>query len=424
MEELVLLQRMNRGRCPEGGSPENSEHCLFYGPIEEPVARQRIFSDGENLVMELTYGGESMPGELRLRQSGSNLVIEESPQGLFRDYLEGRAVKYMGHGLMYALQFRIQDLSSLVEQGVEDMKKMEDTLDRNIDNSGTYQILDFRRRYTEYGNQVIGVKEILARINKGYFPMQMENSYALQGQVELDFQFLEERYELIKNTVIKDLDTYTSIVNNNINRNARLLSIVSLGAVALNLMFGGIIALNPALGIVGGVAVVGLTAGAAASYKSGGMHAIEVGRRGRLPLKGRGFRRAAKELTRPPEEAVPVREAPAQVVPAREAEPEEAFVKAAQSEGAMAREAPPEEAEATAAAEGEAPPEETEALAAAEGEAPPEEIKASTAPEGEAPVEAALTEEPPVGPEPIPEEEPNSRPRAAKKAKDEEYIIL
>ena len=40
----------------------------------------------------------------------------------------------------------------------------------------------------------------------------MQNSYVLQGQVALDFQFLEERYELVKNTVIKDLDTYTSIV--------------------------------------------------------------------------------------------------------------------------------------------------------------------------------------------------------------------
>lgn len=305
MGELTLLQRMNRGRCPEGAGPEESEYCVFYGPIEEPVARQRIFGDEDCLVLELTYGDESLPGGLRLRQAGTNLVVEESPQGLFREFLEGRTVKYLGQGMMYALQFRIQDLSALIERGVEDMKRLEDTLDRNIDNTGTYQILDFRRRYTEYGNQVIAVKEILARVNKGYFPMQMQNSYVLQGQVELDFQFLEERYELIKNTVIKDLDTYTSIVNNNINRNARLLSLVSLGAVALNLMFGGVLAMNPVLGIAGGVVVGGLTVGAAVSYKSGGMRsAIEVGRkRGLLPLKGRGFRRPLEVKGTPPESA-------------------------------------------------------------------------------------------------------------------------
>ena len=394
MEELALLQRMNRGRCPEGAGPAESEHCVFYGPIGEPVTRQRIFLDREQLVLELTYGNESLPGELRLRQAGTNLVIEESAQGLFREFLEERPVKYLGHGLMYAIQFRIRDLSALIERGVEDMKQLENGLDRHIDNSGTYQILDFRRRYTDYGNQVIAVKEILARINKGYYPMQMQNSYALQGQVELDFQFLEERYELIKNTVIKDLDTYTSIVNNNINRNARLLSIVSLGAVALNLMFGGIIALNPALGIVGGVAVVGLTAGAAVSYKSGGQKAIEVGGKRGLPsLKGLG-RRAQRPLE--------MKRAPAEEIP-----PEEVSEEAAPAAEAPAESVPVEEVPAA-----EVPDEKPPA-----GEAPAESI-----PLEEVPKEEDLAEEPSM--EEAPAEEPLPEPNRTKKAKDEEYIIL
>ncbi len=313
MEELTFYQRMNRGRHPEGAGLEGSEYCIFYGPVETPVGRQRIFGDEDSLTLELTYGGEAMPGELRLRQAGSNLVIEESPQGLFREYLEGKTVKYLGQALMYALQFAIADLSALVERGVEDMKRLEDTLDKHIDNTGTYQILDFRRKYTLYGDQVIAIKEIIARIDKGYFPMQMQNSYVLQGQVALEFQFLEERYELIKNTVIKDLDTYTSIVNNNINRNARLLSLVSLGAVALNFMFGGLLAVNPVVGIVGGVIIGGVTAGAAVSYRAGGVHnAIEMGRErfGRPSLKDRA--RGAQVL----------REA-AGTAPAAEPQPEE-----------------------------------------------------------------------------------------------------
>ncbi len=289
MEELAFWQKMNRGRHPEGAGLERSEYCIFYGPIQEPVARQRIFGDEDSLTLELTYGPEEMGGELRLKQAGSNLLIEESSQGLFREYLEEKTVKYLGQALMYALQFKISDLSALVERGVEDMKRLEDTLDRNIDNTGTYQILDFRRKYTLYGDQVIAVKEIITRIDKGYFPMQMQNSYVLQGQVALEFQFLEERYELIKNTVIKDLDTYTSIVNNNINRNARLLSLVSLGAVALNFMFGSLLAVNPVLGVVGGVVIGGVTAGAAVSYRAGGIHnVIQMGReRFRPSLKPR-----------------------------------------------------------------------------------------------------------------------------------------
>ena len=313
MEELIFYQRMNRGRHPESAGPEQSEYCIFYGPIREPVVRQRILGDEQSLTLELLYGGEDLPGELRLRQAGSNLVIEESPQGLFREFLEERSVKYLGQGLMYALQFAIAQLSALVEQGVEDMKLLENSLDSHIDNSGTYRILDFRRKYTEYGGRVIGLKEIIARIDKGYFPMQMQNSYVLQGQVALEFRFLEERYELIKNTVIKDLDTYTSIVNNNINRNARLLSLVSLGAVALNFMFGGLLAVNPVIGVVGGVIIGGVTAGAAVSYRAGGMHnVIQLGReRIRPVLKGRDVPTLtetaevppAEEPVQPPEQA-------------------------------------------------------------------------------------------------------------------------
>lgn len=317
MEEFSFYRSMNRGRHPEGAGPGESQYCIFYGPIQEPVVRQRIAGGEEDLVLELTYGEDSVSGELRLRQAGNNLLIEESAQGRFREFLDGKTVKYLGQALMYALQFRIADLSAHIERGVEDMKRLEDTLDSHIDNTGTYQILDFRRKYTQYGDQIISVKEIIARIDKGYFPMQMQNSYVLQGQVALEFRFLEERYELIKNTVIKDLDTYTSIVNNNINRNARLLSLVSLGAVALNFMFGGLLAVNPVIGIVGGVVIGGVTAGAAVSYRAGGVHnVIQMGReRFRPALKSRGVRELVEAKTVPEEkpaaekqEAEPVQE--------------------------------------------------------------------------------------------------------------------
>ena len=113
---------------------------------------------------------------------------------------------------------------------------------------------------------VLAVKEILSRIDKGYYPMQMQNSYVLQGEVLMEFRFLEERYELIKSTVLKDFDTYTSIINNNINRNARLLSIISLVGVVLNFVFGSVLAANPLLGVIGGLSVAGLSVGATAVY--------------------------------------------------------------------------------------------------------------------------------------------------------------
>ena len=43
------------------------------------------------------------------------------------------------------------------------MKQLEDALDNCIDNSGTYRLLDFRRRYTECGNMVLAVRKYSCR---------------------------------------------------------------------------------------------------------------------------------------------------------------------------------------------------------------------------------------------------------------------
>ena len=270
MENYTFLQAMGRGRHPEGAGIADSSYCIFSGPMEDPVLRQRIFGDESSLTLELNYGEGDLLSDFRLRQAGTNLILEESSVGLFRSFLMDKEIKYIGQAYMYALLFKISNLSDLVDFSIKEMKVLEDSLDNSIDNSGTYQILDFRRRYTEYGSQIIALKEIIARIDKGYYPMQMQNSYVLQGQVALDFRFLEERYELNKNTIIKDLDTYTSIINNNINRNTRLLTLVSLGAVALNFMFGSLLAVSPAIGVAGGVMIGGLTAGAAVVYRTNG----------------------------------------------------------------------------------------------------------------------------------------------------------
>lgn len=289
METNSFLLAMSRGRCGQSGDIADSAYCVFTAPLELQVTQDRIYMEGEDLVLELLYGLSGEPGALRLRQMGSNVLLEESPAGAFVRFLSDKSVKYIGQLIMYALQFKIQDLSAYVGGCADLMKELEDTLDNRMDNSGTYQLLDFRRSYTQCGNMVIAVKEILTHIDKGYYPMQMQNSYVLQGQVMMEFQFLEERYELTKNTVIKDFDTYTSIINNNINRSARLLSLISLVGVTLNFMFGSLLAVSPVLGVVGGLAIGGLSVGASMMYR--------VNRRQENPLEP-GKRRYAIGLHR------------------------------------------------------------------------------------------------------------------------------
>lgn len=259
MHGPTFFAKMYRGRYnPEKGL-DGSSYCIFCAPLKDPIARDQICGDEDRVVLELRYGEDDSAGSIRIRQEGSNVVIEESEIAKFHSWLADREIKYIGHLIMYALQFKIQDLASRVDRSEAIVKDLEDSLDNSIDNSGTYNLLDFRRHFADDGTMIIAVKEILTRLDKGYYPQQLQNSYVLQGRVETDFRFLEERYEHLRETVLKDFDTYTSIVNNNINRNVRLLSIISLFAVVLNFMFGSLIVAHPVFGVLGGLAVAGIS---------------------------------------------------------------------------------------------------------------------------------------------------------------------
>lgn len=265
----IFLSALSKGRYVENTPLEQCNYCIFYTPITTPVLQECIQGDSSQLTLSLICCGGDGDTDLRVRQVGTNLVIEENDQQAFCAYLTEKQPKHMGQVFLHALGFKMSHLSRLLAQCADDMKALENQLDNCIDNRGTYQILDFRRKYTEYGTMVIGLKDILLRIDKGYYSMQMQNSYVLQGEIMLDFQFLEAQYDLVKNTLIKDLDTYTSIINNNINRNARLLSIISLSGVAINLIFGSFLYTNPLLGIIGGLCMGGVSVAAALQYQKG-----------------------------------------------------------------------------------------------------------------------------------------------------------
>lgn len=115
MEALTFFSAMNRGQFREEQGIEGSSYCIFFAPMEELVTQDRMTGREDQVVLELLYGDEMLPGALRVRQVGSNAVVEESTQGAFRAFLEEKPVKYIGQLLMYALQFKIQDLSLRIE---------------------------------------------------------------------------------------------------------------------------------------------------------------------------------------------------------------------------------------------------------------------------------------------------------------------
>ena len=105
MEALTFFSAMNRGQFREEQGIEGSSYCIFFAPMEELVTQDRMTGREDRVVLELLYGDEMLPGALRVRQVGSNAVVEESTQGAFRAFLEEKPVKYIGQLLMYALQF-------------------------------------------------------------------------------------------------------------------------------------------------------------------------------------------------------------------------------------------------------------------------------------------------------------------------------
>ena len=70
METNSFLLAMSRGRCGQSGDIADSAYCVFTAPLELQVTQDRIYMEGEDLVLELLYGLSGEPGALRLRQMG------------------------------------------------------------------------------------------------------------------------------------------------------------------------------------------------------------------------------------------------------------------------------------------------------------------------------------------------------------------
>ena len=88
MEALTFFSAMSRGQFREEQGIEGSSYCIFFAPMEELVTQDRMNGREDQVVLELLYGDEMLPGALRVRQVGSNAVVEESTQGAFRAFLE------------------------------------------------------------------------------------------------------------------------------------------------------------------------------------------------------------------------------------------------------------------------------------------------------------------------------------------------
>ena len=77
MEALTFFSAMNRGQFREEQGIEGSSYCIFFAPMEELVTQDRMTGREDRVVLELLYGDEMLPGALRVRQVGSNAVVEE-----------------------------------------------------------------------------------------------------------------------------------------------------------------------------------------------------------------------------------------------------------------------------------------------------------------------------------------------------------
>ena len=134
MSKETFFRAMNRGQYSESEGLEGSAYCIFTAPVDLHVTHDNLRIEGENMILELVYGFHWAPGVLRLRQMGSNVVLEESPTGQFQQFLADKQVKYLGQLVMYALQFKIQDLSACIQRCTGEMKQLEDQLDNCLDN--------------------------------------------------------------------------------------------------------------------------------------------------------------------------------------------------------------------------------------------------------------------------------------------------
>ena len=83
MEALTFFSAMNRGQFREEQGIEGSSYCIFFAPMEELVTQDRMTGREDQVVLELLYGDEMLPGALRVRQGGATQLSRSPHRGRF-----------------------------------------------------------------------------------------------------------------------------------------------------------------------------------------------------------------------------------------------------------------------------------------------------------------------------------------------------
>lgn len=83
MEALTFFSAMNRGQFREEQGIEGSSYCIFFAPMEELVTQDRMTGREDQVVLELLYGDEMLPGALRVRQVGAMRSLRSPHRGRF-----------------------------------------------------------------------------------------------------------------------------------------------------------------------------------------------------------------------------------------------------------------------------------------------------------------------------------------------------
>lgn len=260
--KYTKIMEMRHGTSAE--TDTRYDRCILVSDEALGNIENTIEFNPFKLVVE--FNSESLHGAIEASELESNIILKHNSSNIIESVLEGE-ISYKGTVLMSIIGTKVTELEDRCAYIRDSILNMENELLESSSNSGIKGVLGVRKEYLKVGEGIIFIDRVFQSIDQGKLVMLMQNSYVAMGIVMDRLKLLKRQYELIGLTILKDIDAYTSMANNNINNNALYVAIAAVLTQLVYIVGTTSYIAGALVGIIGsiGVAIVVL-------YKKKGKH--------------------------------------------------------------------------------------------------------------------------------------------------------
>jgi magnesium transporter len=201
--------------------------------IDSPIARTKEDSDGVRIYYTMPLGFILSKDFVITVSLKENEVISEFTGGVIKDTTTAFKTRFVFDVLMRLSVKYLMYLKQIDRMSTN----IDDSLRQNMKNSDLFQLMELSKSLVYFSISLKSIKAVLDKILRGSHVRLYEDDRELLDDVSVEFAQAAEMSETYVNIITRNTDSFSNIINNNLNAVMKLLTIITIVLAVPSIVF-------------------------------------------------------------------------------------------------------------------------------------------------------------------------------------------